>query len=305
MKISLCLLLLLPTWACAQHAAPAETATEPLWVEVQTDKVIVHPGQVEFHAYDISIPDGLFAQWLKQITTNELKAPVALVFRPGDLALQRLLSGVFDKHNVPFFKEPWEADRPLDPQLLRQSIEAAAEALPPRFTAAQGHLKQLQIQSTAVSSPTPVELPPKQEPVYIECRHGQLFAISLAKIKEACDAKMVEILTQTAGDDDAFLRQAAQTTLAVDGLQIDYTHALMGSYVLSPLPDATGAPLTNQLVAVDPEHHILHLYVRPDSLEIFRQIRELAWRKRIQIKVELLDDKTFIKIGGGNAIVWF
>ncbi len=154
-----------------------------------------------------------------------------------------------------------------------------------------------------------------KSPVFFECRHNQLFQISVEELKKACDAKTEELKEQVKGDETEFLKQAAKTMLELDGQKLDYTYALMGKYVLMPIPDAEGYPLTSQsaetpdkwygsrLAKVDPKTQFICFLVRPDSYKVFQKARNLAWIKDINVACELQDEKNPIMIGpGGDRI---
>ena len=154
-----------------------------------------------------------------------------------------------------------------------------------------------------------------KSPVFFECRKNELFQISIDELKKACDAKTEELRDKTKGDETEFLKQAAQTMLEVEGQKVDYTYALMGKYVLLPIPEAEGYAFTRQaeetpdkwygsrLAAIDPNTQFICFLVRPDSYRIFQRARNLAWIKNINVACELQDEKNPIMIGpGGDRI---
>ncbi len=151
-----------------------------------------------------------------------------------------------------------------------------------------------------------------KSPVFFECRKDQLFQISVEELKKACDAKTEELKERVKGDETEFLKQAAQTIVEMDGQRLDYTYALMGKYVLLPIPDAEGYKLTSQsgetpdkwygsrLAKIDPATQFICFLVRPDSYKVFQRARNLAWVKNINVACELQDEKNPIMIGPGG-----
>ena len=149
-------------------------------------------------------------------------------------------------------------------------------------------------------------------PVFFECRNQQLFPIELAALKKACDEKTTELKAQANNDENEFLKLAAQTTLDVEGQRIDCTYALIGIYVMTPVPDAKGYPLHDfqsetddmwfgtKLAALDPKKQFICLFVRPDSFKIFQQARAVALQKDFNVTCELLDEKEPIMLGSGG-----
>ena len=151
-----------------------------------------------------------------------------------------------------------------------------------------------------------------KSPVFFECRKNQLFQISIDALKKACDAKTEELREKVSGDETEFLKQASQTMLELDGQKLDYTYALMGKYVLMPIPEAEGYKLESQkgetpdkwygsrLAKVDPKTQFVCFLVRPDSYKVFQRARNLAWIKDINVACELQDEKNPIIIGPGG-----
>ena len=154
-----------------------------------------------------------------------------------------------------------------------------------------------------------------KSPVFFECRKNQLFHISVEELKKACDAKTQELQERVAGDENEFLKQAAQTMLELDGQRLDYTYALMGKFVLLPIPDAEGYKFESQmnetadkwygsrLANIDPTTQFICFLVRPDSYRVFQRARNMAWIRNINVACELQDEKNPIMIGpGGDRI---
>ena len=149
-------------------------------------------------------------------------------------------------------------------------------------------------------------------PVFFECRKNQLFHISVEELKKACDEKTQELQERTGGDEAEFLKQAAQTMLELNGQKLDYTYALMGKYVLLPIPDAEGYKFESQmnetadkwygsrLANIDPTTQFICFLVRPDSYRVFQRARNMAWIRNINVACELQDEKNPIMIGPGG-----
>ena len=103
--------------------------------------------------------------------------------------------------------------------------------------------------------------------------------------------------------------------LELDGQKLDYTYALMGKYVLMPIPDAEGYKFESQmnetvdkwygsrLANIDPATQFICFLVRPDSYRVFQRARNMAWIRNINVACELQDEKNPIMIGpGGDRI---
>ncbi len=143
---------------------------------------------------------------------------------------------------------------------------------------------------------TPKEMPgDDKSPVFFECRSNQLFHISVDELKKACDAKTEELRQLVQGDETEFLKQAGQTIMESEGQRLDYTYALLGKYVLMPIPGAEGYKFIryleetdqmwfgSRLAKINPGTQFICFFVRPDSYKIFQQARALAWLRDINV----------------------
>ena len=308
-------LLLLPSLAFAQQdlsarvddwMSEAETRSarpfissnkSPVYIEVQPEQIVIHPEKTEIAAASIEAPDGEFERFLAQFEAQRDTRYIVLLLRPGTAVFQRQLRQQIRAHGIAVGFEPIDALQALSPEgspVARSDADTPAPASEPETPLG---LERVQVGSVEVLLATPREMPPQKEPVYWECRQNQLFPISLAEMQAACDAKTEELRKQTGNDETDFLRQAAQTTVEWNGQSIDFTYALMDRYVLAPLPDAQGVALENQIDALDPDMHRLHLYVRPNGQDLSSQIQALAQERKIEVEVQMLDAKEQIFVG--------
>ena len=164
--------------------------------------------------------------------------------------------------------------------------------------------------------PTPKELSgDDKSPVFFECRNNSLFYISPDEIKKAVDQKTEELLQKVENDEAEFLRQAATTHIEIDGQKLDFTYAMLGRYVLVPIPGAEGRRIADAaeqkpdswygtlLSKINPETQFICFFVRPDSFKAFQKARALAWLKGISVSVELQDERNPIMFGPGGEEV--
>ena len=151
-----------------------------------------------------------------------------------------------------------------------------------------------------------------KSPVLFECRSNQLFHISVEELKKAVDKKTEELREKVQSDPNEFLKLAGKSFLDVEGQQLDYTFALTGKYVLTPIPNSQGYKFErfmdetdqmwfgSRLATINPETQFLCFFVRPDSYKVFQQARSLAWMRNINVACELLDERDVISIGPGG-----
>ena len=286
------LLLLLPALACA--AGPLFFRQDPVFIDVESDHIVLYPEKTEIAATGIDAPDGEFEQFLKQFDAQRDTRSIVLLLRPGSAVFQRQLRKQIRAHDIDVGFEPIDARQALSPEGNPVAHSAAATPAPLSSPGSSSGLERVQVGSVTVLLPTPREMPPQKEPVYWECRQNQLFPISPAELQAACDAKIAELRTRSGNDENEFLKQAAQSIVEWKGQSIDFTYALMGKYVLSPTPEAQGVALENQVDTLDPDVQRLHLFARPNGLDISSQIQTLAQERNIEVEVQLLDDKEYI-----------
>lgn len=158
---------------------------------------------------------------------------------------------------------------------------------------------------------TPIEVPHQDnQPLIIECRGNQLFAVSPEQLDQARASKYDELQKTANGNEAAFLKDAAAAELNVNGFRIDFSYALFGKYVLAAVRDATGYSFTDplretdetwlgsQLEKLTPDTRYIRFLVRPDSFDIFRLARKVVWDRGLESTCELLGEKDFIQIDG-------
>ena len=283
----------------------------PIYVDVEPEQIIIYPEKIQIAKSDIRIPGGEFENFLARVEAVRETRNIVLLLRPGSAVFQRQLRQLIRDRGIDVTFEPWDAERevviPRPATTETDSPWLQSIAIPLVEDRAETSSNPI-----AVLVATPRTLPwNEKSPVFFECRNNQLFPISLERLKQICDEKTAELRETAAGDENVFLRNAAMTTLEIDGFRLDYTYALMGKYVLTTVKDAEGHPFGNdsgetnewfdsQLAKLDPEKQCLCLFVRPDSLKSFEQARALAQAKHFIVTFDLFDENTPIMIGSGG-----
>lgn len=273
----------------------------PIYVDVEANQLTIYPEQTVVAARDLTVAGNSFESFLDGVEKNKDSCYIALLLRPGSAVFQRQLRQAIRDRGIDVCFEPWDAGREIVLTPAPESTPSSAEQ--PVFS-----------NNITVLVATPKEIPgDSKAPVFFECRNQQLFYISLDAVKKACDDKTAELRTLANHDENEYFKSAAQTILEVDGQRIDYTYALLGKYVMLPVPDAKGYPLEDhlkesdemwfgaKLAALDPENQFICFFVRPDSYPIFQQARAAAQLKKFTVTCELLDEKDPIMLGGSGA----
>lgn len=312
-------LVLIPSLAFAAKPASLEMGKNPVYVDVKPQKIIIHPEMTEIAVTNLAAPENEFKRFLDQAENVRYVRRVILVLRPGSARLQRQLRQMIRDRGIEVALEPLETGRALIPEEIQDALASAPRPPAPAPPAeSMGGLKRIPagigMENVTVLVATPREMPePDKCPVFFECRGNQLFPISLEDIRKACDEKTAALRVQANQDEAEFLRLATQAQLELDGQRIDYTYALMGKYVLLPIPDAQGETLDGELqetdgtgygarlAALDPDKQDIRFFVRPDGIETFRKARKEAWDCGIEADCEFMDEQEPIMLGPGGA----
>jgi len=164
---------------------------------------------------------------------------------------------------------------------------------------------------------TPKELTgDTRTPVFFECRNNQLYEVDYEGFKAAFDEMTEQLMKDTAGNQDEFVRQSATKFMTVGAYKMEYTQAMVGKYALRKLPDVEGYEIEGnlsletsdrwfggKLSEINPETEFICFFVRPDSFSIFQKARALAWNRNINVSCELLAENDPIIFGpGGNKV---
>ena len=309
-------LALLPALVLAAPPSVQPIPAGPIYVDVEPEQIIIYPDKLHIAKSDIHIPGGEFEKFLDQVEGVRDTCEIVLLLRPGSAVFQRQLRQLIRDRGVDIRFKLIENDRAINVQELTAELAVVS---PPSTTADHSPPGSV---DTLASSPDPISVlvaTPKnrngdsQPPVFFECRHQQLFFISLDALHKACEQKTVELRARANNDENEFLKWAAQTTLEVDGQRIDYTYALLGKYVMTSIPDAMGYPFENhlnetddmwygsKLSVLDPDKQPICFFVRPDSYPTFQQARAAAGLKNINVTCELLKENDPIMLGADGS----
>ena len=245
---------------------------KPYRVELKEDQIILVDDNIVMTRADLQTPGNLFEALLDRAEANGGNPYILLT-----------------PYNHPLFQDLLNTIHKRAPKMV-SNMNALFESQPP---------------------PTPIEVPGQdKQPLIIECRNNQLFAIARAQLDQARAEKHAELQKTANGDETAFLQNAAATELNIHGFRIDFSYALMGKYVLSASKDAQGYAFTNpfmetdetwlgsQLAKLDPESRYVRFVVRPDSFDIFRLARKAVWDRGLESTCELMGENNPIQIDG-------
>lgn len=252
----------------------------PIYIDVEANQLTLVEEKNLITEQDLMAEGNEFERFLDRVELHKDTHYIVLLLRPGSAVFQRRLRQIIRDRDITVEFEPWEAGR----KMMTNAI------------------------TVLVTTPKAMTGDDKR-PAFFECRNQQLFSISLERLQQVVADKTDELQAAADGDVAQFLRLAARTMIMVDGYRLDFTFAMMGKYVLFSAQDAEGYAFKDdlketsemwfgaQLAKLDPQKQFLYIFVRPDSFNIFRQARALAWMNDFTVTSELLDEKEPIMLG--------
>lgn len=148
--------------------------------------------------------------------------------------------------------------------------------------------------------PTPLAISTTNQPVFVECRGGQLYFIDRVEIAEAMRTASRDIRGRALSGDANAMEEALSRDVGNDYYRLDNSFMMMGVVALVPRPDVAGiAPpgdddkedsmFSRVLRTLDTNLHYIVYLVRDDSFDTFRKTRDYGARNGFLSGWEYLD----------------
>jgi len=159
---------------------------------------------------------------------------------------------------------------------------------------------------------TPLQRMTDKTPVYIECRHDELFLVPVLDLRDLAKTELSEVARSAKGNTATMLKLLAEASAETDAYRVDLTYALLGQFAIVPREGTEGYQLRDMskemstdwfgriLTGLDPEKEMLTFLVRDDSYDVFKRARALAWARKVDVSYELMDVRAPIKFGLGG-----
>jgi hypothetical protein len=162
-------LALVPTLLFAETLPPRfqPMRQNPVYIDVENDRLTIHPEKTVILKEDVRLPDGEFAAFLDRVEAVRESDYIVLLLRPGSAVFQRDLRNQIRARGIDVGFEPWEAGRevviptPETPEPDTFGIQKAAA------------LKQVTVADAADIQPIMVR-PVNNQPVEVEVRAHSL-----------------------------------------------------------------------------------------------------------------------------------
>jgi hypothetical protein len=149
---------------------------------------------------------------------------------------------------------------------------------------------------------TPIELAGNEKPIFIECRHNQLFRVPVVEAKQAVQQKQIEVIKarQASGDVVDVMESIGKADIDVGDYVVDFTRYLSGQVALLPKTNSVGYSIDSAekenentwfgriLSEMDVKNERINFLVRDDSFTVFKLARVLAWTKKVKVTYTLI-----------------
>jgi hypothetical protein len=86
---------------------------DPIYVDVEPDRIIIHPEKKEIAARDLMFEGNDFERFLDDVEKVKSVRYIVLLLRPGSATVQRRLRQVIRDRGIDVGFEPWEAGREI------------------------------------------------------------------------------------------------------------------------------------------------------------------------------------------------
>jgi biopolymer transport protein ExbD len=156
--------------------------------------------------------------------------------------------------------------------------------------------------------PTPLAIETTNQPVYVECRHNQIFHIDRVELTEAMRSASREIRARVLSGEEGAMELAMSIDVGNETYRLDNSFMMMGVIALIPRPGAPGmrppsdeepeGPFSSLLNTLSTGMHYLVYLVRDDSFEAFRAARDYGARRGFLTGWEYLDREEPITFEG-------
>lgn len=155
----------------------------------------------------------------------------------------------------------------------------------------------------------PLSMAPGKQPVYIDCRHDQLFHIPVEELRSLTRAELECIAERARGDAARMLRLLTEADVTTNGYRVDLRYALLGQFAVVPVSSNEGCRIddisehTPQewygrfIGGLDPEQECLFFIVREDSSNVFHLAHQLAWLQGLDVTYASVSSTNAVKFG--------
>ena len=111
---------LIPSLLFAEENIILNMSRDPIYVDVQPQRVVIYPDKQEISANELDAPDNIFERFLDQVQPQRDTRYIILLLSPESASLQRKLREAIRQHGIEVGLEPWEPGKEINPSKMNQ-----------------------------------------------------------------------------------------------------------------------------------------------------------------------------------------
>lgn len=316
-------LLLLPALAFAKWPASSNMRKDPVYVDVESQKVVIYPEKMEITAAALADRRNKFEQFLDQVEQVRSVRYLVLVLRPGSAPLHRSLRQRIQAHGIDVGFEPVETGRDfmevvqnpayhLSTTSHTSLVEAAC--LVQFYYSKQGPF-EIEVRSNSLTILTNQVVVTREE---LEIA-GNPFERYLDQYR--ANGSQGPFSYRKEPGSDGFFAKVLNYSYGHGTRKGIWNDVMSGTAIEVPANGRAPVYLecrSNQLFSIaadapaeafdmaklkdlDPATQFVCLLVRPDSFDVFRTARKAAWEHGLDVSCELQDESGPLAAGPDGA----
>jgi outer membrane lipoprotein-sorting protein len=302
-------------------------AKEPRYIDCYPDKVILYPGTITNTWADLQQPDNAIDKLLS--TFDSKSQYVVIMARPQSVKFFRAVRQMVRLHqNIDVSYDAVAADFRVNWDESQHALEQAPTAQPPAtpipMPSASGESRgfrptdQNQVSQPSgeagIFRPKPRMNVVNKQPLFFECRNGEVFFIDKAGLDDQVTKLLASISPEAkSGDLRQFLKAVSSQPIVNEYYKVVPSYLLTMIMALEPKPGVHGdngvqvttadRPFQKTLDKYDKANYYTVFLVRDDSFDVFHTARLAAFHNGFEIGWELLGVDEPIKFGTGGSSI--
>ena len=313
-------LALIPSLVFAEGNIILSMSRDPIYVDVQPQRLVIWPDNQEISASELDAPDNKFARFLDQVQLQRDTRYIILLLSPYSVSLQRKLRGMIRKHEIELGLEPWEPGKEINPSKMNQYYIPLVPSYGLRistseeikfgyaFWSTRGAPCEVMVQSNTVTFLTNNVVVSREELDIPDNPFDRMLdqwesggPLPKYFCKEPGGEGLYDLIM-----DRIIERGRKMNEWTLPGLPIEvpandrspvYLECI-SNQLFSVSADAPPEAFdVSQLASFDSKSQYICFLVRPDSFEVFRKARTAAWDQHLGVSCELQDNTAPLAIG--------
>ena len=318
---------LIPSLLFAEGNIILSMSRDPIYVDVQPQRLVIYPEILEISANELDVPDNKFERFLDQVQLLRDTRFIILLLSPESASLQRELRGAIRQHGIEVGLEPWESGKEINPLKMNQYYIPLVPAYGLRISPSE-EIKygyeywgtrhgpcEVMVQSNTITFVTNNVVVSREE---LDIP-GNPFDRMLDQwesggplpnyfCKEPGGEGLYDLIM-----DRIIERGHKMNEWTLPGLPIEvpangrspFYIECRSNQLFTVSADAPPEAFdVSKLGSFDSESQYICFLVRPDSFDIFREARTAAWNQRLGVSCELQGESAPLAIGDDGHLLF-